>query len=77
VQHWLIVASAWGDPKRSWSKVSEAVRTWVAALIQAMDHRDKLERTIVSLCQVVAKTCRRDPRSKPGTEVDPKNWTVE
>jgi Transposase DDE domain len=67
VQHWLIVASAWGDPKRSWSKVSEAIRTWVVALIQAMDQRDKLERTIVALCQVVAKTCRRDPRSKPGT----------
>jgi hypothetical protein len=67
VQHWLVVASAWGDPKRSWSKVSEAIRTWVAELIHAMDQRDNLERTIVGLCQVVTKTCRRDPRSKPGT----------
>jgi hypothetical protein len=67
VQHWLVVASAWGDPKRSWSKVSEAVRNWVVVLLHAIDRREELERVIGSLCQVVAKTCRRDQRSRPGT----------
>jgi Transposase DDE domain len=67
VQHWLLVASAWGDPTRSWSKVSEAVRNWVVLLVRVLDRRADLERELAYLSQVIAKTCRRNERSKPGT----------
>jgi hypothetical protein len=67
VQHWLLVASAWGDPRRSLAKVCEAIRPFVGRLLTALDRRQDLEQVVADLRQVVDKTCRRDPRSKPGT----------
>jgi hypothetical protein len=67
VQHWLLTASAWGDPTKSLSKVCEAIRTFVGRLIAALDRLAELERVLDDLCQAIAKTCRRNKRSKPGT----------
>lgn len=67
VQHWLVVASAWGDPTRSLSKVCEAVRKFVGRLAASLDRLVELERVLSDLCQTVAKTCKRNKRSKPGT----------
>jgi hypothetical protein len=67
VQHWLVIASAWGDPTRSLVKVCEAVRGWVLGLLRALDRRKELERVLGDLCQAVTGTCRRNGRSKPGT----------
>ena len=67
VQHWLMVCSAWGDVLRSWVKVNEATRTFVNRLLAALDDVRDLERVLNDLCKVVAKTCRRNTRSKPGT----------
>jgi len=67
VQHWLVVGSAWGDPTKSLSKVCEAVRAFVGRLAAALDRLPELERVLGDLCAVVAKTCRRNKRSKPGT----------
>jgi hypothetical protein len=67
VQHWLLVASAWGDPRRSLSKVCEAVRPFVGRLLSALDRLSELRHVLVDFCQVVAKTCRRDLRAKAGT----------
>jgi len=67
VQHWLVVGSVWGDPTKSLSKVSEAIRTFVGRLAAALDRVPQLERVLADLCAVVAKTCRRNKRSKPGT----------
>jgi hypothetical protein len=67
VQHWLVVTSAWGDARRSWVKVSEAVRTFVGRLLSALDDAAALGKTLDDLCRVVGKTCARDKRSKPGT----------
>lgn len=67
VRHWLIVASAWGDPQRSWVKVSEAIRGFIGRLLTAIDDLLDLERVLGDLCNTVAKTCRRNKRSKPGT----------
>ena len=66
VQHWLVVG-AWGDPTKSLSKVCEAVRAFVGRLAAALDHLPELERVLGDFCAVVAKTCRRNKRSKPGT----------
>src|SRR5207253_11351990 len=67
VQHWLVVASAWGDPTRSWGKVAEAVRGFVGRFLAALDHRPVLDRVLADLARVVASTCRRNRRAKPGT----------
>jgi hypothetical protein len=67
VQHWLVVATAWADPSRSWGKAGEAVRTFVGRLLAALDRTAELHRVIADLGAVVAATCRRDPRKRPGT----------
>ncbi len=67
VQHGLVVASAWGDATRSWGKVSEAIRGFVSRLLRSLDHRRALEEVLADLRTVGEKTCRRNPRSKPGT----------
>jgi Transposase DDE domain len=66
VQHWLVIASAWGDPTKSLSKVSEAMRPFVGRLVAALDQLAELERVLAAICTTVAKTCRRNHRSKPG-----------
>ena len=67
LQHWLLVGSAWGDPTKSWSKVCEAIRKFVGRITAALDRRADLEAVLTDLAQTVAKTCRRNPRTKPGT----------
>jgi Transposase DDE domain len=67
VQHWLLVGSVWGDATKSWSKVCEAVRDFAGRLAASLDRLSELECVITDLCAVLAKTCRRNKRSKPGT----------
>jgi hypothetical protein len=67
VQHWLVIASVWGDPTKSLSKVCEAVRDFVGRLAASLEELAAVERVIASLIAVLAKTCRRNKRSKPGT----------
>jgi hypothetical protein len=67
VQHWLVVASAWGDATKSLSKVCEAVRAFGGRLAAALNRGHELQRVLADLCQVIGKTCRRNKRSKPGT----------
>ena len=67
VQHWLMIASAWGDPTKSLSKVCEVIRRFVGRLAAGMDDRTERERVLADLCRIIAKTCRRNKRSKPGT----------
>jgi hypothetical protein len=67
VQHWLVVATAWGNPTKSLAKVCEAVREFVRELASGLDRRGQRERVLAEMAAVVAKTCRRDKRSKPGT----------
>lgn len=67
VQHWLVVASVWGDPTKSLSKVCEAIRKFVGRLATGMDKLSDLEKVLADLGAVLASTCRRNKRSKPGT----------
>jgi hypothetical protein len=67
VQHWLMIGSVWGDPTKSLSKVCAAVSTFAGRLVTSLDRRSELNRVLVDLRMVVAKTCRRNKRSKPGT----------
>jgi hypothetical protein len=67
LQQWLLVASAWGDPTKSWSKVREAIRKFVGRITAALNQRSELERVLTDLRRTVEKTCRRNKRTKPGT----------
>jgi hypothetical protein len=67
VQHWLVISSVWGNPTKSLSKVYEAVRDFAGRLAAALIHATDLERVLDDVRKTLTKTCRRDPRSKPGT----------
>jgi hypothetical protein len=68
VQHWLVVASCWGDPTKSLNKVAEAVRAFVGRLAAGLRGRPaELKRALADLAETVAKTCQRNKRSKAGT----------
>lgn len=67
IQHWLLLASAWGDPTKSWSKVCEAIRPFVVRIAAGLSLWPELERALTGLRRVIAKTCRRNQRTKPGT----------
>ena len=67
VRHWLLLAAAWGDAARSLAKACEAIRPFVGRLAAALDRAAALEAVLAELGRVVAKTCRRDKRSRPGT----------
>jgi len=67
IQHWLLLASAWGDATKSWSKVCEAIRPFVGRIAAGLPRWPELKRALTDLCQAVVKTCRRNQRTKPGT----------
>lgn len=67
LQHWLLVAAAWGDPNKSWSKVCDAIRKFVGRITAALDRPTELKRVLTDLTRTIARTCRRNKRKKPGT----------
>jgi len=67
VQHWLVICGVGGDPTKSLVKACEAVRAFVGRLAVALTHSSDLEQILADLRKTLAKTCRRDPRAKPGT----------
>ena len=67
VQHWLVAATAGGNPKTSWDKAYEAVRPFVERLLDALGEPDEIERMLTDLARVLAKTCRQNRRTRPGT----------
>ena len=67
VQHWLVLASVWGDPTKSLSKACEAIRGFVGRVAAGLDRVTELARAIADLARSLAKTCGRNRRSKPGT----------
>ena len=67
VQHWLVIRGVGGDPTKSLVKACEAVRAFAGRLAAALTHATDLEQILDDLRKTLAKTCRRDPRAKPGT----------
>jgi hypothetical protein len=67
VQHWLVVATAWGDPTKSLWKVCQAIRPFVGRIAAGLRRIDELTRALEDLCRAIAKTCKRNKRTKPGT----------
>jgi hypothetical protein len=67
VQHWLTVASVWGDPTKSLHKAAEAVREFASRLAAALDCATALAQLLEEMTVTFTKTCRRDKRSRAGT----------
>lgn len=67
LQHWLVVATAWGDPTKSHWKVCDAIRPFVGRIAAGLPRFDELTRALQDLCKAIAKTCQRNKRTKPGT----------
>ena len=67
VQHWLVIAGVDGEATKSLSKAYEAVRDFASRLAAALTQAVDLERVLDDVRKTLAKTCRRDPRAKPGT----------
>jgi hypothetical protein len=67
LQPWLVLAGVWGDPTKSLSKAAEAVRAFVSRLAASLGQQREVERLLSDLVQALGPTCRRNPRSKPGT----------
>jgi hypothetical protein len=67
VQHWLLVASVWGNPAKSWSKVCEAIRVFVGRIAAGLPKTRELRHVLTDMCKALAKTCQRNKRKKPGT----------
>lgn len=67
VQHWLVIGSVWSNPALSLSKACEAVRDFVSRLAANLDRRSAVQDVLSALAAALAKTCRRNRRSKPGT----------
>ena len=67
VQHWLLVGCAWGDPTKSLVKVCRAICDFAGRLAEGLSSGLGIESTIALIGRTIAKTCRRNKRSKPGT----------
>ena len=68
MQHWLVIATTWGNPTKSLSKAYEAVRDFAGRLAAALA-RPRLgwRGVLEDIRAILMKTCRRDKRSSPGT----------
>ncbi len=67
VQHWLIVATVWGDPTKSLNKASQAIRAFASRLAASLSNLADLEAAIETLGKILANICKRNKRTKPGT----------
>jgi hypothetical protein len=67
VQHWLTIDTAWGNAKKSLTKVCRVIQTYARPLAAALNHRADLNQVLEELRTVVGKTCQRNQRSKAGT----------
>lgn len=67
VQHWLLLASVWGDPRRSLSKASEAIRPLVSLLIVTLDCKKSLRASLTTIGNVLRSVVRQNSRKKPST----------
>lgn len=66
-QHWLLLACAWGDPRRSLAKACEAIRRHVVLLAASLGDEARLAAELERLGAVLGSTARQNSRKKPST----------
>jgi hypothetical protein len=67
VQHWLLLACAWGERRCSLYQASVTIREFANDLVRALDSLEALTQEIVRIQEVLQKVARRDKRKQPGT----------
>jgi hypothetical protein len=67
VQHWVILATAWGDPRRSLAKACESIRRHAVLLIAALGDQAQLASTLERLGHILQRTAKQNRRKKPST----------
>jgi len=58
LQHWLLVATAWSDARRSLWKASGVIRDRVALLAEALGDPTRLEGVLVGMAEAIARVAR-------------------
>jgi len=67
VQHWVLLATAWGDPRRSLAKACESIRRHAVLLIAALGDQAQLASTLERLGHILQRTAKQNRRKKPST----------
>lgn len=67
VQHWLLLATAWGDFRVSLVKAWDTIRQLSLSVAMSLSDPPGLERVLESLCRVLSSSSRRNKRKRPST----------
>ncbi len=67
VLHWLMTVATNGSPHMSLDKAFAAIRRFISRLIPALSQAAQLRALLGDITRILAKTCRRNRRSSPGT----------
>jgi hypothetical protein len=67
VQNWLLLSTAWGDPRCSFAKAWKAIQHHALLLARVLGDRARLEAEIELLGQVLGKTAKQNKRKTPST----------
>jgi hypothetical protein len=64
VQHWLLLTTTWGDPRRSLRRAAAVLRDWVSLVLEALDDLAHLIDTLTRMQAAIAAQARVDLRGK-------------
>jgi len=67
VQHWLLVAMAWGDAHISLHKAAQTIRDFALSIIASLKTATEFLQVLTDITKVIIKTCTRNKRKRPGT----------
>jgi hypothetical protein len=62
IQHWILLASCWGQADRSLVKAARVVRAWAERVIRALPDRDRLEHVLTDLVAAIQRAGRQTRR---------------
>ena len=69
VQHWLIIAGAWDNPRRSWVKAAQVVKEYAKMISMALAGHGSLEKTLRLTTEAMRVGCNQNSRRK-----QPNTW---
>jgi hypothetical protein len=64
VQHGLLLASSWSDPRRSLWKAARVIRQWIVSLTGALDDRDRLLRVLEEMTATIRAVAKQKLQKK-------------
>lgn len=67
VEQWTMASVGWGDASGSVVKWCRVIRRFAVRIVSALSRPIEWESLVRDLEAVLRKTCRRNPRSRPGT----------